>query len=343
MAYRFRAGKITKGTFRRVAAEQIAHAQSALGAEPVDAANVHRCRKVVKRLRSLLRLFEGAMSQRTFKAHNRELGEIGRALSGLRDAHVLELTIAGLEAHYGEKARTALAAFKDHIGDLQPVHTSAETQAALAAARAGFAHAGKRLAKLKLSRRGFNAISDGLRTTYGRMRAAQLHAYAEPSDENFHELRKAVQWHWRHLALLSDSWPEFFNNRARLCRAVGEKIGNDHDLAVLIDTLSKLASGGVGDPEDAIALARARQGELRAQCRGTLERLCVESPKAFTRRVEGYWRCKAPPETGTPGHDDATPDPAASPGTVSGGHVRALATPRLAAKSPSLPPSQQRK
>jgi len=69
-----------------------------------------------------------------------------------------------------------------------------------------------------------------------------------------------------------------------------DRLGDDHDLAELRGTLSPPEGGG-GDPGLLTLLEEIdrRRAELQLASRPLGQRVYSEKPKAFIRRIEGYW------------------------------------------------------
>ncbi|MEQ1719323.1 MAG: CHAD domain-containing protein [Hyphomicrobium sp.] len=337
MAYRLKPGDVNTRAFRKIAGEQVARALAVLAGDPVTPEDVHTCRKVVKRLRSMLRLVEPALAVKWFAARNRAIGKIGDGLAGAREAHVLEETIVKLETRFGSEAVTALAPLKARMAAARPGEPARLMAQDIMRVADAFREEGRKLAKLDLNGKGFAALEGGLDKTYRAARRNFARAYRTPTDDHFHELRKAVQWHWRHMALLSRSWPATFGVRIAACRDLAEILGEDHDLAML-DLEVRRAGGAPADGHDIILrFVKRRQEELRARAYALAERLFAEKPKAFTRRMEAYWTCRQPilPTGSAPAASDSDGPPAADEPPP-----RALAAPRLAVKSHKPTPSQ---
>jgi hypothetical protein len=201
-------------------------------------------------------------------------------------------TVAKLERHFGADAQAALAPLKPMFGGDVEGHASE-----LASERAKrlieeFVKEGRKLDKINIKGSGFACVAAGLEKTYRTARKAFAHAYEKPDDNRFHELRKAVQWHQRHMVLLSRAWPEYFSIRIAACRELAEDLGDDHDLSVLIDMVER-RDGETVDQATVVQLARNRQAELRAAAFALTQRLFAERPAAFTRRMEHYWEAPA--------------------------------------------------
>ena len=81
---------------------RIGHALDELsgGTESSPDVAVHEARKDVKKLRALLRLVRSTTSGRVRRRENEALRDVGRSLSGVRDADVMLATLADLEESF---------------------------------------------------------------------------------------------------------------------------------------------------------------------------------------------------------------------------------------------------
>jgi CHAD domain-containing protein len=354
MPYRFKINEPVEKGFRRIAREQLDAALAELAAQQIAPSGVHECRKALKRLRALVRLASPALGQAKARQRAKALGEIARLLSARRDQAVMLETVAKLASEGGPDAAHILAPLRAHlvasVGE-QPKPLDGDSAAK---ARMLLLQEAKKFSRARFKKRGFAALEGGLETSYRQARKALKNAYGEPSDEAFHSLRKAVQWHWRQMSLLARAWPDEFAVRVAAARELSQLLGDDHDLAMLIGataTAEKLTSD---EKETIVALCHGQQHALRAAAEFRVGRLFAEGPKAFIKRMRAYWdfaRAGSPRlETTSVAHPAP---PALPPRTVNGeaqGAVEpapeapkpAAAKPRLAAKSVSSAPSQRR-
>ena len=134
-------------------------------------------------------------------------------------------------------------------------------------------------------------IEDGLLRTYRRGRKALRIAYETPTAENFHEWRKRVKYHWYHLRLLRELWPAPMKPLAAEAKRLADLLGDDHDLAVLRETLVRDADtfGSASLIEALRALGKRRQDQLRTESKPLGWRLFAEKPGDFSRRMQRYW------------------------------------------------------
>ena len=237
MPYRFKIDEPVEKGFRRIAREQldIAFTELAPPAPNILPTGVHECRKALKRMRALVRLATPALGQRKARRRARALSEIARLLSARRDQAVMLETLAKLTSDSNSDAAATLAPLRAHLVGVVGEEPKPLDADCAAKARLMLLREAKKFAHTRFRKRGFAALEGGLEKSYRRARNAMKNAYGEPSDESFHTMRKAVQWHWRQMSLLGRAWPDEFAVRVTAARELSQMLGDDHDLAMLID------------------------------------------------------------------------------------------------------------
>lgn len=307
MPYRFKRRQPTAQGARRMAAEQIDRCLGEIEDPQLsDDHTVHQVRKRCKKLRALLRLIRyGLADSDTYKRENACFRDAARSLSDARDAQVILDAFDALQAGSGDGSphpctqsaaaakpciapvREGLLACRDRsAGDAE------EIDQALKAFSETIIAAKARIEDWPIKDSGFDLLAGGLKRTYRRGRAALKDALEDPTAENLHELRKRVKYHRYQLRSLRDLWAGVVNARRKQAAKLSTLLGDDHDLAVLRETLlaepdtfggSEAVAGAV----DLIDASRLRYAD-RALALARL--IYVEKPKAFTRRMNGYWR-----------------------------------------------------
>ena len=291
MAYRLKVQEPVAEGVRRVGLEQIEIAEAKLASDEDIPAAIHDARRCLKRLRALLHLVRPGLDEDAYRQEADQLAEIGKLLSGARDRHVMQLTLAKLEKHPG--------------GLPKPAATRVRKVVASSNASDGVQgnHDGRRpaLSRLKQTRKLFagRALGDleldhlveGLEVTYRKARKAQRKAYAKPSDEAFHAWRKSTQRHWRHMLLLSHGWPEALLARAGEAKELSRLLGEDHDYSVLLAFAEEQEKAELrrDDLASLKAVCRARQAELRAWAKPRGDRLFAEGEESLKDRIALYW------------------------------------------------------
>jgi CHAD domain-containing protein len=294
MTYRLKPLQPVDHSVRRIAASQIEDLLDEYGKAAPSAVAVHEARKVIKRLRSLLSLVRAGLGEDDLRREKQRLRDIAATLAGARDAQVMVETATALQN--GDLPRSCQATGLALITMLEARRQQVEQK--LAAKRGhlpvqAFREAQEALTALPLGTVGFDEVLEGFTSTYhkGRTLHAEL-AGSEAEDERFHDLRKQVQQHWRHLQLLSNAWPKVLRAQVGLAHELAEALGKDHDLAVLAafvrDNADKLGPGkGV---EAYLRICGRVQEQLRREADLLAQRLYAEKPKAIRERIHVYWQ-----------------------------------------------------
>ncbi len=296
MSYKLDPAASLTDTVRDVARDQIDAAIETLeGASDDLEEAVHDTRKRCKKLRALLRLVRPGLGK-TYGRENAAFRDLARTLSDVRDAQVLAATIDDLCEHAEDKAAVDLVAPARDWAMARREAVLRETTIGqrIDTAREKLGKARKRAARWDLAGPASEALEGGLAQTYRRARSRWQDATAEDAPELMHEWRKRVKYHWYHCRLLRRAWPDAMKVRIAALDALGDDLGTDHDLVVLVETLRAEASGiapaALGAAE---ALAAARSEKLRADALERAPRLFVETPKALSRRLAGQWSVAA--------------------------------------------------
>lgn len=300
MAYELGYGETEEQALRRCAREQfdraIAELTEGLESDPVTA--VHDARKALKKVRSALRLARGGIASSERRAVNAAVRDAGRRLSAARDAEVMLQAVDGLSERYaGQLPKRTFNAVRRHFN------------AQATAARASLDQTDAVVEELKslrvqvdewrFRRSGWPAIGEGLQRSYKRGRRAHRRAERDPTTENLHEWRKRAKDLWYHVRLLEPVATPILRGHAEAAHELSDLLGDDHDLAVLRESL--VAAGGSirTDVDSVITLIDHRREQLQAQAMRAGARLYAEKPKAFVRRIRAYWkvwRSEPPPE-----------------------------------------------
>lgn len=291
MSYHLKFDEPARAGWRRIVHEQIAAASKLLrSGKDIDVA-IHETRKAMKRVRALLKLMRPGLSPSDYKRENKRYGDIARELSVLRDKAVIAKTAEMLAAQSMGKSRLAALMIADGVGQETSAHGGVDVGERVASTVAALERAASAVDKLKLKSKSFAVVRRGLARSYDAGVTGMHKAYQRGEDEDFHEWRKAVQAHWRHMALISRAWPEHFAARVALAKDMSELLGTDHDLYVLIGTADSLnATGAEAAALDGlIRSAKARQHEIRDELKVKGATLFAEDVASFVGRMEAYW------------------------------------------------------
>lgn len=291
MAYRLkRSDDSIEAAVRRIADEQMAAALADIADQDRDRSEtVHRVRKRCKQLRALIRLVRPGFAD--YADVNARVRALAIPLAVNRDADVMIQTCDRLtEECSGIDRRGAAAIRRRLMLNRRALDTIVDIEARLAQLADDFAVLRDDAARWAISRDGFDAIGEGVRKGYAHARKAMAHAEAG-DPEDFHEWRKSVKYHWYHARLLTPLWPAEMATHIEAADALGDVLGEHHDLAVLDRALAahpdEFGGKTVAAPFRDVLAQRSAALEQRAVVSGHL--LLSEKPRALVRRWEGYW------------------------------------------------------
>jgi CHAD domain len=283
---------------------------------------VHETRKALKRLRALVRLLEHELPQQELALENATLRDMGRRLAGARDAEVMVSTLEQLLGRHPRKLGRSRSLAMLH-GRLAADRDRAAASALLGDAAARGEVTGElralrsRVLMWRLpERNGMELAAAGLHGIYrqGRRRYRRAASGSGNRTRAMHEWRKRVK-DLRHAAeMLDRSDPRGERSRhggrrqgrgsrrkrreaarirrlARRADALGEMLGEDHDLAVFAERVQRDAGLQLsrGTRKTLQRLISRRRRQLRRQALRRGERIYRRAPKAFLARVrEAY-------------------------------------------------------
>lgn len=290
---------------RRITVEQFDGAIAGfVSGRDVDGA-VHEARKAMKRLRAVLRLVRGTLGDDVYRFENAYLRDTASLVGGARDAWVAVETVRGLRGDFGEQLdgstfagleEALVARYGDVRARVDDATVLDEVVYRLRSARARYAawpldeEAAAAYGRRPL-RHEFGTVGEGLGRTYSRGQEAMAEASRAPGPESFHAWRKDAKYLRHQVEILAPLWPEVLGGHARALDRLGEALGDEHDLAVLLD-LVREDPGLCPHPRERallVALAQHRRSALQRDALLLGARLYAEPPRLFVRRLHAYW------------------------------------------------------
>lgn len=292
MSYRIDPRLSLTGEVRRILAEEIGKAVGHLEAARTDPETaLHKCRKRLKNARGLLRLVRSG-DEAFYEAENARYREVAAMLAGAREATAHLETVDRLGKKFGNDAANDLHPVREAFVARQhrALHVdsglAATLDAAIAACRAGLTRI-EALALPDQPEQAADILADGARATLRRARKALEHAGSHGRADDFHDLRKAAKAHAMHLQLLGRLWPTPINVRRKAVDALGERLGELHDVFVmraLVDT-HEMPLGDHTDTRLLAKLLKRSEKDLRKTCLAAAAHLFDESPKRPAKKL----------------------------------------------------------
>ncbi|NJM55272.1 MAG: CHAD domain-containing protein [Verrucomicrobiae bacterium] len=141
---------------------------------------------------------------------------------------------------------------------------------------------------------GFDTAFSGVADSYRKARRGMHHALTTCDADDLHEFRKAAQFHWRQMHLLTAAWPEYFEARATTARRLSMILGDNHDLDMLAAVISA-PDGTRGLRLSAqrraliLSIIEARQRELQSRAALLGQQLFADPPSVFRDAISFHW------------------------------------------------------
>jgi CHAD domain-containing protein len=294
MAYRIKLGPAIGQEIVRVVTEQIDRGlQTVADSRAVLAKRVHVARTSCKRIRAALRLIR-SQAPEIWAQENGWFRDAARALAPLRDATVLPQTFAGLLKRAGrrlEQGRFAGCRREILAHRRRALHDSVSNERILSQFAARMHEAARRWRKLKIAADAGAMIGRDFRQTHRRARHAWRHAGARRSTKAFHDYRKRAKTYGYQCRLLRCAWPAMMQAGQGEFSALGDRLGEEHDLAVLDAWLEKNAASRARDQTVAElrGMIRSRRNELQRYSLRLGSRLLGEKAGPVTRGLARGW------------------------------------------------------
>ena len=296
MAFEVREHEPLDQAICRIVIERIdkAHRFLAYGKRGAREEAIHEARKQFKQIRGILRLIREELGSKTFRKENKSFRDMGRPLSDARDADVM------LEAF-----DRLLEQFKHEIKPkhYQPLRQLVR-QLMRPAGKVGrsdkrnvigeLSAAKERAQEWKIKTFGWPELRDGLREIYRQSRKAMKAAQRECIDEAFHEWRKRSKDLRYAMELASAARPKSSLDRlADQAHSLANLLGDDHDLAVLRQTLEGLQTADhVEHLHSLLDLIERRRAGLQAEAIALGNQLLKRKAVEFIDHVKDEWDSK---------------------------------------------------
>ena len=289
MGYLFKDHEPVSDGVKRIALEQLDKAVEHTTPEvkSLDEA-IHAVRVAFKKLRALLRLARAKHNDDIITHENACYRDAGRRLSEVRDTTAMIAAFDTMTEHYADQlAPDDFAALRTPFIRIRRKQQSDQNEALADVARM-LKSARPRVTDWPVDDDGFSALRQGLTRSYKKGRTSM--AQAKPSVGNLHEWRKRMKDLGYQVRLFKPIWPRMLEGLADEIERLADYLSDDHDLAILRQTLLQQPPEDRTQLEALVALIDQRRGELEVEATRLGERIYVEKPNAFVRRFEVYWR-----------------------------------------------------
>lgn len=292
MSFRLKQKESISDGVRRIADEQLSAAIDSATSSADPPAAIHDIRKRCKKLRGVIRLARSALGE-AYSAENAALRDAARVVSQRRDAAVLPNTYDALMEQFGDQLdRRAMGQVRRQLTAAKKEVDSDEADP-----EAQLGRIADQLRAIRDRIDGWPLSDDpgllwsNVQHVYARGRHAMSAAQQKPSPEAFHEWRKRAKYHWYHCRLLQNVWKPMMKRRADEAKALSDLLGDDHDLAVFAARIESGDDFAVPAETRVVmgTLVDVRRQQLQTKAFPLGQRLYQEKPRAFIKRLGGYW------------------------------------------------------
>jgi CHAD domain-containing protein len=259
-------------------------------------AGVHAARKKMKRVRGLIRLVRDEVGYSAYRNENVVLRNTARTISGVRDAWVLVEVLEGLRHRYADllddatfftTQRWLLDRHETLVAD-SGEHVFSQAIVNLGSAR--LRYLAYPIADVVSD--DYAGIARGVERVYRRGRNGFERSSDSRSVEDLHEWRKRVKYLRYQMEALVPLSPNLIGAAALELSTLGELLGDDHDLAVLVETVNAHPRACPDERERWLltALAYERRDAIQAEALRIGSALYAEKPADFVARMSAYWQ-----------------------------------------------------
>jgi CHAD domain-containing protein len=279
---------------RQIVCKHIDEALSALkGKRPSDI-SIHKARKAIKKARAVWRLLRQGLPEVTYRYTNSRLRDAGRPLGAARDAKILVVSVDKLLAKArGTNALGYLRAVRrtllENGDEIQRVVRSEPS--GLALSRQALRSARQRIRNYSIAKHGWSTLGKGLSRVYRSGRRMYHRARGERRVEDLHEWRKQAKYLHHQLTVLKPLWKGPIGKLSGEAASLADRLGDDHDLAVLRRQISGPQTAIAPDEQRTVVkLIENERRRLQNAAFMLGARIYEEKPADFFVRFGGYWQ-----------------------------------------------------
>jgi CHAD domain-containing protein len=284
---------------RRIVCDHIAAAIKALDGNRTTDAMIHEARKSIKKARAVWRLLQSALPAAHFRHANAQLRDAGRPLGAARDARIL---VAALDALVKDMPGGTDATFRRGLTEEEGAIKQDVLRGprGIALSRQLLRRVHEYIENRSVGKQGWAVVGNGLKRAYGQGRRSFHQARARRRAAELHEWRKQVKYLHHQLAILKPLWKGPIGELTDQTGDLSERLGDDHDLAVLrrkvLAPQARLASRA--QQAKILAALDRRRRALQEDALRLGARIFEEKATDFARRFGGYWRLWRHPRRG---------------------------------------------
>lgn len=294
-SFRFRVDESVSEGLARISGEMIQRAVARIERAGVHRAeDLHQVRITLKRLRALLRLARPVISKAFYAREKNRLKAMAERLAFFRDSMVSRQALVTLAGSFtGERSQTAfnrvLARFVEQGADRS--RFQARREQALRHTAADLLDAKQSFENMLIPAEDWKALGTGLQKVYGRARNQMLSVLSAQTSEAFHDWRKQVKYLYYQLQMLGSISPKRLESMVRKLGTLEDRLGFDHDLAVLERLLcdGRERYGGKWAVKRVVGCLVRKSKKLRKETAALGADIFREKPRKFVEKLGKHW------------------------------------------------------
>lgn len=272
---------------RNVLLRQIRGASRTLKQKPLTDESIHQTRKKLKRARATLRILRDKVGQSVYAYENAELRDAAKPLGGVRDARVALDALENLCAHEKKGVQQALIlrlrrALQKSRRDL---HRELQRTGNRETSARSIDAAAQRIEKWRIPSDGPATVLAGIARVYRKGCKALGRAQSDCSDQNLHESRKQAKYTGHAVEIFNSRKTHYLAHWIKRAESMAEKLGADHDLVILQNSIAKLSAGGAAYRGLLAAIERRRK-KLQRKALKQGRRLYQSKARDFIGRLK---------------------------------------------------------
>jgi CHAD domain-containing protein len=213
--------------------------------------SIHEIRRDLKRARATLRLLRACFGEAEYRRANSLLRDAARVLNPVRDAKVLFVALRSHDPHLGApNPGTFMRRLYRVLGERRRAARRELKRTDLNRAGRTLRDLKRRTEALTERRLRQHSIDEPLKRAYKSARKAFVRARRHETDEDLHEWRKQAKYLSNELEAVLDLGPPRFRKSQRRAHKLAERLGDDHDLALLTQEVLRHAKGAHAPSRD---------------------------------------------------------------------------------------------
>jgi len=291
MSYYIEKGEAFSEGASRIWMEQHHKALNALADEKEIHKSIHKARKHFKKLRAIYRLVRDEIGPKRYKAGNVFYRNLGRKLENMRDITSRIETLELLEEQFGHlMADDALKPLLEQFQQERRQLTEAQYEDGQRVDNVirELQENRERFLELPISDEILSNLLKSITRVYKRGYKGYQNSLSSPSVEEMHEWRKRIKYLWYHHRLLRKAWPKVMNAYRKEIKKLSDYLGDYHDLALLQNKINNMNTDiPKANEKLAYALCEEEKKVLLKTSMKLGSQVYAETPKAFSRRIEG--------------------------------------------------------